>query len=136
MNAGWAQRLGDVRRAREESAAQLRQSQHTDAELAAALSTDRWVTIVAAIRRHIEAYNAGACSAVLNVSEPSGELSVTVSGGREGTPFLIATLQGTFISMTARDGVGVPHATEFRLRPDRDDDATAAYLLQNWMERL
>lgn len=137
MNAmDWAQRLGDSRRARDESAAQLTQSQQTDAELAAALSTDRWVTIVAAIRRHIEAYNAGACRAVLNVTEESGEPSVTVSGGREGTPFLTVTLEGTFISMKARDGLGLARATEFRLHSERGDDATAAYLLRDWMERL
>lgn len=137
MNAvDWAQRLGDVRRARDESAAQLAQSRQTDAELAAALSADRWVTIVAAIRRHIEAYNAGACRAVLNVTEASREPSVTVSGGGEGRPFLTATLEGTFISMKARDALDVAHAAEFRLRSDRGDDATAAYLLQHWMERL
>jgi hypothetical protein len=38
--------------------------------------------------------------------------------------------------MEARDGRGVPHATGFRLCPERGDDATAAYLLQNWMEHL
>lgn len=137
MNAmDWAQRLGDSRRARDESAAQLTQSQQTNAELAAALSTDRWVTIVAAIRRHIEAYNAGARRAVLKVTEQSGAPIVTVAAGGEGTPYLTATLEGTFISMKSLDALGIPHATEFRLRPDRDDNATAAYLLQNWMERL
>jgi hypothetical protein len=137
MNAiDWAQRLGDSRRARDQSAAQLTESQQADAALVAALSTDRWVTIVAAIRRHIEAYNAGARRAVLNVTEQCGEPSVTVAAGDDGSPYLTATLDGTFISMKARDGLGIPHATEFRLRPDRGDDATAAYLLQNWMERL
>ena len=60
----------------------------------------------------------------------------SVSAGGEGTPYLTATLEGTFICMKARDALGIPHATEFRLRSDRGDDATAAYLLQNWMERL
>jgi hypothetical protein len=38
--------------------------------------------------------------------------------------------------MNARDALGIPHATELRLRSDRGDDATATYLLQDWMERL
>ena len=57
---GWAERLGHARHGRDESAAQLARSQQADAAHATALSTDRWVTIVAAIRRQAEAYNAGA----------------------------------------------------------------------------
>ena len=132
----WALRLGHSRRGRDECTAALAQSQQTDAELAAALSLDRWVTIVAAIRRHTEAYNTGASRAALNVTERSGEPSVTVAAGDEGAPYLTATLDGTFITMKARDALGTSHAAEFRLRSDRGDDDTAAYLLQNWMERL
>jgi hypothetical protein len=133
---GWAQRLGHARHGRDESAAQLARSQQADAAHATALATDRWVTIVAAIRRQAEAYNAGARRVVLNVIEQSEESTVTVAAGGEGTSYLTATLEGTFICMKARDVLGIPHATEFRLRSDRGDDATAAYLLQNWMERL
>jgi hypothetical protein len=133
---GWAERLGHARHGRDESAAQLARSQQEDAAHATALSTGRWVTIVAAIRRQAEAYNAGARRVVLNVVEQSEESTVTVAAGGEGTPFLTATLEGTFICMKFRDALGIPHATEFKLRSDRDDDATAAYLLQNWMERL
>jgi len=133
---GRAERLGHARHGRDESAAQLARSQQADAAHATALSTERWVTIVAAIRRQAEAYNAGARRVVLNVVEQSEESTVTVVAGDEGTPFLTATLEGTFICMKSRDALGIPYATEFKLRSDRDDDATAAYLLQNWMERL
>lgn len=132
----WAQRLGHARRDRDASAAQLARSQQADAAHAAALSTDRWVRIVAAIRRQAEAYNAGAHRVVLNVVEQSGESTVTVAAGGEGMPYLAATLEGTFICMKGRDALGIAHAREFRLRSDRGDDATAAYVLQNWMERL
>jgi hypothetical protein len=131
-----AQRLGDAHHARDESAARLEQSQQADAAHATAHSTNRWVSIVAAMRRQAEAYNTGARRVVLNVVEQSEERSVTIAAGGEGTPYLTATLEGTFICMKARDALGVPHATEFRLRSDRSDDATAAYLLQSWMERL
>jgi hypothetical protein len=133
---GWAQRLGDARRWRDERAGQLARSRETDASQATALSFERWVTIVAAIRRLADAYNAGACRVVLNVVEQSEQPTVTVAAGGEGTPYLTATLEDTFICMRARDALGVPHATDFQLRSDRDDDATAAYLLQNWMQHL
>ena len=133
---GWAQRLGHARRGRDESAAQLARSQQADAAHAAALSATRWARIVAAIRRQTEAYNTGAGRVVLTIIEQSGEPTVTVAAGGEGTAHLTATLEGTLICMQARDTLGVRHATEFRLHPDRGDDATAAYLLRNWIERL
>jgi hypothetical protein len=43
---------------------------------------------------------------------------------------------GTLICSDARDSSGVMLITEVRLRPDRDDASTAAYVLQNWMQRL
>ena len=132
----WAHRLGQAHRGRDESAAQLARSQQADAAHSAALCTNRWVTIVAAIRRQTDAYNAGAGRVVLTLSEQSEGRAVTVAAGREGTPHLTATLDGTLICLTARDALGVARATEFTLRSDRGDDATAAYLLQNWMERL
>jgi len=131
-----AQRLGHARRDREDSAAQLARSQQADAAHAAALSTDRWVRIVAAIRQQAEAYNDGARRVLLNVIEQPGELTVTVAVRGEGEPSLTATLDGTFICMRGRDALGIAHAAEFRLHSDRGDDATAAYLLRNWMERL
>lgn len=78
----WAQRLGHARRDRDESAAQLARSQQADAAHAAALSTDRWVRIVAAIRRQAEAYNAGAHRIVLNVVEHSGRIDCHRRRGR------------------------------------------------------
>lgn len=132
---GWAAQLGRARHEREESAAQLARSQQADAAHAAAISTDRWLGIVAAMRRHAEAYNAGARRLILDVQH-TGDSTVTIAAGGEGAPSLTATLEGTLICMMARDALGIPHATEFRLHPDRGDDDTAAYLLQNWMERL
>jgi hypothetical protein len=132
----WAKRLGQEHNARDQSAARLATSQQEDAAQATAVSVERWVTIVAAIRRLTDAYNTGANRVVLSVVEQSGPPAVTVAAGDEGSPYLTAALEDTLICMRARDGLGAPHANEFRLRSDRGDDATAAYLLQNWMEHL
>ena len=94
------------------------------------------MTIVAAIRRLTDAYNAGANRVVLSVVEQSGQATVTVAAGGEAAPYLTAALEDTLICVRARDALGIPHATEFRLRSDCGDDATAAYVLQNWMQHL
>jgi hypothetical protein len=94
------------------------------------------VTIVAAIRRLTDAYNAGANRVVLNVVEQSGQPTVTVAAGCEGAPYLTAALEDTLICMHARDAMGIPHANQFRLRLDCGDDVAAANLLQNWMQHL
>ena len=134
--SNWAERLGHEHDARDESAARLATSQREDAAQATAVSVGRWVTIVAAIRRLTDAYNAGANRVVLSVAEQSGQQTVTVAAGGEGAPHLTAALEDTLICMRARDALGIPHASQFRLRSDRSDDATAAYLLQNWMQYL
>ena len=133
---GWAQHLGHARQARDECAADTARCQQTEAALATAVAIERWVATVAAIRRLVDAYNAGVGRTVLTVVEQSEQPTVTVAAGGEGAPYLTATLDDTFIRMRARDAVGVPRATDFRLRSDRDDDATAAYVLQDWMQHL
>ena len=132
----WAQQLGHTRYTQDECAARLAQSEQADAAQATALSIERWVTIVAAIRRLADAYNAGARRRVLNVVEQPGQPTVTVAAGGEGTPYLTATLENTLICMHACDALGTRSETDFQLRSDRDDEATAAYLLQNWMQHL
>lgn len=61
---------------------------------------------------------------------------MTVATGGEGTLFLTAALEDTLICIHARHSGGLAHATEIRLRRDRGDDATAAYVLRDWMQRL
>jgi hypothetical protein len=100
-----------------------------------AASVECWMTVVAAIRL-TDAYNAGANRVVLGVVEQPGQPTVTVAAGGERAPYLTAALEDTLICMRARDALGIPHATEFRLRFHCGDDATAAYLLQNWMQHL
>jgi hypothetical protein len=132
----WALALGEERHVRDERAARTVKSQEEDATRMIATSAERWTAIVASIRQLADAYNTGASRVVLSVVEQSGQPTVTVAAGGEGTPSLTAALEGTLICTHGRDAGGVPHVSEIRLRPDRDDAATAAYLLQNWMQRL
>ena len=134
--AHWALALGEERQVRDEGAARTAKSQEEDETRMIATSAERWAAVVAGIRQLADAYNTGAGRVVLSVVEQSGQQTVTVAAGGDGTPSLTAALEGTLIYIHAGDAGGVPHASEIRLRPDRGDDATAAYILQDWMQRL
>jgi hypothetical protein len=133
---GWAQGLGEERYARDEVAARTAMSRATEAERIAAVAVERWAAIVLKMRELADAYNGGARRAVLSVVEQAGQPAVTVATDGEGTAFLTAALDDTLICVHGHDSGGVARATEIQLRPDRDDDATAAYVLRDWMERL
>jgi hypothetical protein len=132
----WALALGEERQVRDEGAARTAKSQEEDETRMIATSAERWAAIVAGIRQLADAYNTGAGRVVLSVVEQSGQQTVTVAAGCEGTSSLTAALEGKLVCIQARDAGNVPHTAEIRLRPDRDDDATAAYIQQNWMQRL
>jgi hypothetical protein len=83
-----------------------------------------------------DAYNSGARRVNLSVVEQFGQPTVTVATGGEGAPFLTAALDDTLICVHGHDSGGGGRATEIRLSPNRDDEATAAYVLRDWMERF
>ena len=132
----WAERLGDERRARDESAVRAAKSEEEDAARTSVVSLERWQAVVLSIRRLADAYNAGAKRVVLNVVEEPGHPAVTIAGSGEGAPYLTAVLDATLICSDGCDSSGGKYIGEVRFRPDRDDDATAAYVLQNWMQHL
>lgn len=132
----WAHRLGEHRHVRDERVVWTAKSEAASAARSNATSLERWQAIVVCIRHLSDAYNAGAKRVCLSVVERSGPPAVTVAWNGEGTPYLTATLEDTVICIRGRDSAGAAHATEVRLRPDRDNDATAAYLMQNWMQHL
>jgi hypothetical protein len=101
-----------------------------------AVAIERWAAIVVNMRGLADDYNAGARRLVLAVIEQPGQRAVTVATGGEGTPSLTAVLEDTLICIRGCDSAGVARATEIRLSADRDDDATAAYVLRDWMQRL
>lgn len=131
----WAQLLGNARHTRDARAAQATALQENDAARSTAMSAERWPGIVGGIRRLVDAYNAGAGRVILTVEERSDERTVTIAAGCEG-PSLTAALEETLVCIRASDAGGVSRSSEVRLRRDRGNDATAAYVLQNWMQRL
>ena len=132
----WAQRLGERRHAHDECAVRAAKAEEETATRTNAVSLQRWPAIVACIRNLIDAYNAGANRVVLSVLDQPGQRAITVRAGDAHAPYLTAMLDHTLICSQARDSNGVAYASELRLRPDRDDKATAAYVLQNWMQHL
>ena len=132
----WAHQLGEQRHVRDECDARLVQSETDGAVRLNEVSLERWRTIVDCVRQVAAAYNRGAKRACLSVTEQSGDNAITVAETGEDPPYLTAALEDTIICVRGRHRDGGAHATEVRLRPDRGDDATAAYVLQNWMQRL
>lgn len=131
----WAHQLGEQRHIRDECAARLVRSETDGAVRLNELSLERWRSIVDCVRQVAAAYNRGAKRGCLSVKR-SGHNAVTITETGEGTPYLTAALEDTIICVRGRHRDGGVHATEVRLRQDRGDDATAAYVLQNWMQRL
>ena len=131
----WAHGLGEERHTRDKRAAQATKSQEEDAARTSAVSAERWMAIVAGIRRLVDAYNAGAERAALSVEEETDAPTVTIAAGGDA-PSLTAALEDTVICVQVRAADCVSYSSEVRLRADRGDDATAAYLVQNWMQRL
>ncbi len=135
----WAVRLGQRHRAREETAAHTARAEHEAADRTLAETRGRWPLLVRAISCLVAAYNSGVGRSVLVVShdlDSSEQAVVTVESSNEGHPFLSATLEGALIDVSARDADGISYHREFSMVPNRNDERTAAYLLQNWMERL
>ena len=103
------------------------------------LSLERWPHIVAAMTRLITAYNVSFDRNVLNLTEERSDPNrpvVTIQAGGDVSPSLVAALDGSLICVGSRDAEGVSCNVERPLLPDRDDDQTAAYVLQDWMGRL
>jgi hypothetical protein len=104
-------------------------------------SLARWPPIAEAIGRLVGAYNAGADRTILSVSDATtipDQPAITIESEFSGEerPSLSVALQGPLIRVSGVDGRGVSCKAEYRLREDRSDDSTAAYLVQNWMESL
>jgi hypothetical protein len=139
MAGDWVMTLGKTHGARDRAALLAASAARDGSAAMEKLSLDRWTHIVAAMTRLVSAYNASFEREVLSLADDRAEPSrpvVTIQSGGEGSPSLVAALEGTLICIRSRDAQGQSGHAERPLRADRDDDQTAAYVLQSWMERL
>jgi hypothetical protein len=130
--------LGAAHRARDAAAASLTRVRiERDLEQTAA-SLRRWPGIVAAIEAVIAAYSEGTGETLLTVTEAAHQQhpSVTIaSADGTGTALVIALDQAELrVGGRSTD----PESAGIRRWVDlsRSDDQTAAYVLQEWLERL
>lgn len=139
MDDEWVVTLGKKHGVRERAAVQAAKAASDRTAATTKLSLDRWTHIVAAMTELVTAYNVSFDRNVLDIAEDRSDPDrpvVTIQASGEGSPSLLAALEGTLICVRTRDGEGFSCNTERALLPERDDEQTAAYVLQPWMERL
>jgi hypothetical protein len=130
--------LGAAHRRRDEAAESITQA-GVDRDIGGSMSSlGRWPAIVTAIRAQVAAYNDGAGRERLVVIEATDRQhpSVTVESSGPMSPALIVTLDEAEIRVDSRSAE--PHAGGTKRWVDltRSADDTAAYVLEDWMERL
>ena len=129
--------LGTAHRRRDAAAASIAQgrAELDDARLKSAL--DRWRGIVGAIQASVSAYNDGIGRERLVVRETAGPPPTATIEATDGViPALVVTLDGAEIRVDCR-ALAPGHGAITRwVAMTRSDDDTAAYVLQEWMERL
>ena len=131
--------LGRQHGARERATVLMANTASDGAAEMATLSLARWTHIVAAMSHIVTAYNVGFDRDVLSLVEDRSDPNrpvVTIQAGGESAPSLSAVLEGTLICVRSRDAQGVACEADRRLVSDRDDDQTATYILQDWMQHL
>ena len=134
----WVVTLGKTHGTRERAAVLAAGAARDEREAVATLSAERWPHIVAAITRLVSAYNVSFERDVLSVVEDRSDANrpvVTIQSAGEGSPSLVAALEGTLICVRSR-AQGLLWNADRPLRADHSDDQAAAYVLQHWMERL
>ena len=104
-------------------------------------SLARWPPIAQAIGHLVGAYNAGADPTILSLSDATmspHQPAITIESEFSGEERRLCRSTGrdSVIRVSGVDGRGVSFAAGYRLREDRSNDSTAAYLLHNWMESL
>jgi len=136
----WLITLGQKHGARVRAAEQAAVATHDGGAARAAECLKRWVHIAGAMTRVVGEYNVAFGSEALRVSEdrsdPAQPVLTIVQVGGSDVPSLVAALEGTLVTVRSRDGQGLSYEAECAIVPDRDNERTAAYILQPWLERL
>jgi hypothetical protein len=129
--------LGTAHRRRDEAAASVA---HRRGEIdAARLTTSlvRWPAVVVAIKTTLAAYNNGMGRELLVVTEtdqPHPSATIESTGGIMSA--LVVTLDEAEIRVDCRAAAPDHGGATRWVAMTRSDDDTAAYVLQEWMERL
>ena len=129
--------LGCAHRRRDTAAASIAQGRAELEDGRSRSARGRWRGIVAAIRTSVAAYNDGIGRERLVVSETDGpHPSATIESTRGIIPALVVTLDEAEIRVDCH-APAPDHGPITRwVAMTRSDDDTAAYVLQEWMERL
>jgi len=100
----------------------------------------RWPGIVAAIGVLLAAYNDGAGQELLIATEqPGDDPSVTIASRGSANGCITVSIDGDALlvrSNPAPDSAAALHGIARRIDSSRSDPDTAAYLLQDWIDRL
>ena len=136
-----ARQSGQRRRRRDDDSAAHAQAHTVDETDRRALCLQRWPGILASMRSLVVAYNDGAGQQLLTVAEHSDadDPAITIASlGSACGPVTVA-VDGSDLCVrmdgTSPSTAG-PHGGVRRIDCSRSDPATAAYLLQDWMDRL
>ena len=104
-----------------------------------ALCLQRWPGILAAIRAQLAAYNDGAGEELVTASEgrDGDDPVVTIASRSSAHAGIIISVDGdALLVRTNPEAAAGFHGIARRIDCSRSDTATAAYLLQDWMDRL
>jgi hypothetical protein len=129
--------LGTAHRLRDAAATIIAQRQRELDDARSKTSLMRWPGVVAALRTHVAAYNAGIGYERLVVTETHRPtLAATVESTGTITPALVVTLDDAELRVDCPDAVPRHCRTTRWVAMARTDSDTAAYVLQDWMQRL
>jgi len=130
--------LGTAHRRRDEAAEGIAQGRADFEGTASATALARWSGIVPAIRAVVAAYNEGAGRERLVVTETADGAppAVTIEAPGSGIPALVVRLDGAELNVGSQSTDAHTGGMKRWVDLTRTDDETAAYVLQEWIERL
>jgi hypothetical protein len=96
----------------------------------------RWPALVAALRTLLGSYNDGAGVEAVTLVEDPMNPGVTVASVTNGRRSLVIALDGSDVTVRARNGPNDSLSGTHWVSLNRTDEDAAAYLLRDWLERL
>jgi hypothetical protein len=129
--------LGTAHRLRDTAATSIAQRQRELDDARSKASLTRWPGIVAALRSHVAAYNTGIGHERLVVTETARpDRAATIESTGAVISALVVTLDDAELRVDFPDTAPRDGRITRWVALTRTDNDTAAYVLQDWMERL